>query len=42
LAAFFAGQTPKIKPMEMETIIALATAQTGIEAGNSGMKNIIT
>jgi hypothetical protein len=42
LAAFFAGQTPKIRPTATETVNPLRIAQSGIEAGSSGMKNMIT
>jgi hypothetical protein len=33
-AAFLAGQTPKIRPTLIETIMPLATAHSGIEAGS--------
>jgi hypothetical protein len=40
--AFFAGQTPKIKPTAIETVNPLRIAQSGIEAGSSGRKNMMT
>ena len=40
--AFLAGQTPKTSPTRIETAIPAATAQSGIEAGSCGRKNMIT
>jgi hypothetical protein len=39
--ALRAGQTPKSRPTATETARPAATAQTGIEAGRDGTKNMM-